>query len=158
MSNLIGAYLYFDDMFAQDIRDYRKPILTSGRDDPFTEFMRNKHPKWWWIIKQAGRENYFYNDREHSYTMFVIDENCFTTTDLINYDVDYCLRLFNQFVIQGDITKNILATSKYQQLTTLKQGYPLLIESGIIVQEQFVITESDIKFENVRIHIISRLP
>lgn len=166
MANLIGAYQYFDDSFLQGSRDYPKPVVpwtTNTSLQSLHGFLAKNHPGWWWVMKNARRADFFQNDPDHRYTMFVPDDDAavgiLSTSDLLNYDVDHCLQLFRQFVIPGDYSLDVLRTSLFQQLNTLAQGFPLLLKNGgMIVQDRFRIDveRSDILLGNVRIHILHR--
>jgi uncharacterized surface protein with fasciclin (FAS1) repeats len=154
MAYLIGAYQYFDDSFLQSASDYYKPNDGKSNDDILTNYWETHHPKWLWILRKAKRESYFQKDSGHKYTIFLPDESTFTETDLMNFDIQYCLHLFNTHVIHGHIDNPVLNSSAFQQLSTLEYGEFLFVKDGNRVNEDWRITKSGIQIGNVTIHII----
>jgi hypothetical protein len=156
MAYLIGAYQYFDDQFIKDARNFQTPNSFTP-STPLLSYLHTYHPKWLWIMKNARRQNYFTDDTNQAYTLFLPDEGNFTDLDLINFDKDYCLRLFNKFTVKGYLTKSVLQTSPNQQISSLKPGESLYIQNSKYVNNEFVITKYDILFDNICIHIINHL-
>lgn len=152
MTNLIGAYQYFDDSFLQDTFDYQRPIVQTATDE-LTKYLQEHHPKWLWIMRKAKRLCFFQQDLDHSYTMFVPDESTFSTIDLMNLDIQYCLMLFNRHVVHGRITRDVLDSSPIQQISSLTSGEPLYIKQGMI-NNVWKIIEYNISIENITIHVI----
>lgn len=152
MTNLIGAYQYFDDSFLQDTLDYQRPAVQQATDK-LTLYLQENYSKWTWILNKAKRFNFFQKDLDHEYTMFIPEDSTFSTFDLMNFDIQYCLMLFNRHVVRGKITRDVLDSSSIQQVSSLTSGEPLYINRGII-NDVWEIIEYDINVENVTIHVI----
>lgn len=158
MAYLIGAYQYFDDSFLQETLDYRrpkKPEEESIARNNISTYLDRNHPQWAYIIRQARRDNFFRSDPDHAYTMFVPDEETFSTNDLMNFDIQHCLVLFNRHILHGRIDRAVLQSSPIQQLSTLRSGEPLYFDHGII-NGVWEITSYDKCIDNVTIHVIHR--
>lgn len=149
MSYLIGAYQYFDNQFINDVRNYQQPKSFVPVSN-LLAYLDKNHPRWLWIMKNAGRL-YFFQDIRH-YTIFLPDDSLFSDETLMNFDKEYCLRLFNKFVVRGWVTKDMLDTSSKQQITSLKSGESLFISDSYRVDNEFFIAEYDLFIDNVCIH------
>lgn len=155
MAYLIGAYQYFDDSFLQNTLDFQKPKSHSFIDN-LSVFMEEHHPYWWWIMKKAKRDMFFQRDNLHAYTMFVPINRTFNTQDLMNFDINFCLTLFNRHVLRGFINKEVLESSPIQQLTTLEYGETLFFDNGMLNNEWEII-KYDVQIDNLTIHLIQHI-
>lgn len=155
MAYLVGVHQYFDDSFLNK-RDYAQPKLETPNQDEITNYLDKNFSRWYWIMKKARRALFFQKDADHMYTMFIPEEDTFSNLDLMNYDIDTCLRLFNRYVIRGRITNDILYTSPIQQLSNLENGHYLYYDHGII-NNTWKLMDSEIQINNLVIHPLQRI-
>lgn len=157
MSYLIGAYQYFDNSFMYNVKDLPKPEIPTYEPGSFFDHLQKNHPKWFIIIQKAGRM-FFFNYKH--YTMFIPIEESIPDDLLVNMDRQYALSLFNRHTIEGTYDRNILETSRFQQVSTLVAGKTLVIVcygNEIIIDQVAQIIGGEKTYPNVVTHMISNL-
>jgi hypothetical protein len=157
MSYFVGTFQYFDNSFLYDVKDFQEPSSPTYEPGSFFDYLQKNHPKWFIIIEKAGRMNFFNNK---NYTMFIPQEESIPDYLLVNMDRQYALALFNRHTIEGIYDRNVIETSKYQQVSTLVSGKTLLIvcyNNEIIIDGVARIIGHENQYDNVVAHIISNL-
>ena len=157
MAYMIGAYQYFDDAFLYSKNDYKKPCVPTYPEGSLQFYLKQHHPSWYLLLQKADRLNFF--NQVGKYTMFVPVEEVIPK-DVLAYDRQSALTTFNFHTLRGIYDDQVLATSEYQQLTTLIDGRPLEYVNGSnggILNRRYRIVASNRLFGNVMVHVIDGL-
>lgn len=156
---MIGAYQYFDDAFLYEKNDYQKPCVPTFPEGSLQAYLKQHHPSWYLILQKADRLRFF--DCVGSYTMFVPVESVALATNVVRYDRQSALKAFNLHTLRGFYDEHVLATSPYQQLTTLTDGrtleYTLVNGRGILDRHCEILPGNLLQFGNVIVHVIQNV-
>ena len=155
-----GTFQYFDNSFMYNIKDFNKPIDKKYDPNTLLGYIQINHPKWFMILEKADRLHFFQKSYHNIWTMFIPNEDSLSFEFILNCDKNASLNLFNYHTLKGYYDKNILETSRFQNLNNLINGqsiYCISLPNEILLNHKVMIQKYDILYENVIMHIISSL-
>lgn len=157
MAYQIGFVPPFENSFLYENKDFQKPKNPEYDTNSLFGYLQKKHPKWFTIIQKANRLNFF---QYKSYTMFIPIEQSIPIELITQMDRQTALTLFNYHTLEGMFDKDVLETSRFQNLVTLIPGRDIYLTSvyGInTLNKNVEILEYNQLFDKVIVHSISSL-
>jgi len=161
MAYMNGTFQYFDNTFLWDRQDYKKPTIHEYPPGTLFGYLQEHHPKWLLVLKAAHRENLFTFTPNSSFTMFIPIEDSIPDQLITSMDRNTAWTIINGHTLQGAYTKDVLGTSRYQNLSTLTDGntiYYTCTTDGIgILNRRESVLKYNIQYGNIILHLISGL-
>jgi uncharacterized surface protein with fasciclin (FAS1) repeats len=160
MTSLQGTFEFFNNEFCQPNRVFDvQPLIETYAEQSVMWYINKFHPKYAYLIKRA-RLDQIMSDPQFNGTVFVPLEKSINESELLNMDINTARKIVKYQFMAGLFPKNVLMTSKYQQLQSTIKGSYIWAE---IVQDQMFLNFTtpilffDINMKNGIIHVINNL-